>query len=162
MSTTGPDSASLEQRLARAERKLRLLLALIAFLVVGYAILVAWQFGPKSPIVIAKGFELRDDRWQRRAGLILREDGSPALRLNDPNGRVRALLNVANDGGVFLRLSDERGYGRAYLALEKNGTPRLMLTGPDGRTRVAVEVPDHGQPHVIVRDSTQKILWSTP
>ena len=162
MSTTGPDSATLEQRLARAEQRLRLLFALIAFLVLGYVIVIAWQFSPKSPIVIAKGFELRDDRWQRRAALILREDGSPALRINNPDGRARVMLNVANDGAVFLRLSDERGYNRAYLALEKNGAPRLTLAGPDGRTRVAVEVPDLGPPQVTVRDSAQKILWATP
>jgi len=162
MSTTGPMAGTLEERLLRAERRLRQLGALIVFLILGFVVLLAWQFAPKSPIVQAGGFELRDQHWQRRAALILREDGSPALRINNPDGRARVMLNVANDGAVILRLSDERGFNRAYLALEKDGVPRLTLAGPDGRTRVALEVPDHGAPRITVRDSAQKTLWTTP
>ncbi len=162
MSTAGSESSSWEVRLARAERRLRQLGGLVAFLILGFVILLAWQFAPKAPIVQAQGFELRDSHWQRRAGLILREDGSPALRINNANGRARAMLNVTNDGAVYLRLSDSLGQNRAYLALGPDGAPRLTLAGADGRTLVALEVANGTRPRVTLRDSTQKVVWSAP
>ncbi|HYM81348.1 MAG TPA: hypothetical protein VEY91_08040 [Candidatus Limnocylindria bacterium] len=162
MSATGIDPAPVEQRLLAAERAIRRLRALAWFLIVGFAVLLAWQLAPRTGSVSAQGFELRDRAWRRRGSLTLRDDGSPALRLDNASGRARAMLNVRNDGSVVLRLSDEHGHNRAILALEADGRPRLQFTDRDGRTLCALEVGEGNEPRMTLRDSSRRVVWTAP
>jgi hypothetical protein len=156
------DPIPIEQRLVAVERSVRKLRALAWFLIAGFAVLIVWHLAPRTGVVTAGGFEVRDQMGQRRGSLTLRDDGSPALRLDNPAGRARAMLNVRNDGSVVLRLSDERGHNRAVLALEADGRPRLHFTDPNGRTIGALEVGEGNQPRMTLRDSSRRVVWTAP
>jgi hypothetical protein len=156
--TTDP---STEARLVAAERSVRRLQASNTFLAIGFVLLLAWQLWPKSATIAAKEIELRDGAWKRRASLAPREDGSPALRLNNADGRARVMVNARDDGSTIVRLSDAAGVHRATLGLEPDGSPQLRLFGRDGRTRVTLEVAGDS-PRLTLRDSTQKVVWSAP
>lgn len=155
------DPTTTEARLVAAERSVRRLTAANAFLAIGFLLLLVWHMWPKSSTLAGREIELRDGGWRRRASLAPREDGSPALRLNDPEGRARIMVNPREDGTSIVRLTDANGIHRATLGLEVDGSPQLRLFGRDGRTRVTLEVAGDS-PRLTLRDSTQKVVWSAP
>lgn len=160
MNDAAPEEPVLLERLARAERHLLRLRALTLFLSLGFILLLAWQLVPRGTLA-AHRIELRDARWQRRGALELREDGSPALRLENAEGRARAMLNVRNDGAVVLRLMDTRGNNRALLALAADGTPALVLQGENGRALIRLAQEGAAAGVITLRDSSSALLWSS-
>ena len=96
-------SADTPARLASLERRVARMSALVAVLAVGLAIAVAWHFVPR-PALDASRFMLRDSVGTWRGALMLREDGSPVIRLNDERSRARLYGVVTPDGRPRLRL----------------------------------------------------------
>src|SRR5881628_12822 len=137
MNAAPPDDRPVTDRLARAERQIVRLRMTAAFLAIAVALALVWHLAPRE-LSATHRFELRDGRWSPRGTLELREDGSPALRLDNPRGRVAAMLNVRNDGAVVLRLVDLNGENRARLALGSDGAPALVLSDAGGRTLVRI------------------------
>jgi hypothetical protein len=162
MSANPPHESDLAGRLLGLEKRYARLQAMAVFLSAAFALLLLWQLLAGRAGVSAAGFELRDPQGRKRAALMIREDGSPALRLNDRGGRARALLNVRDDGSAFFRLNDARGVTRARLALEPDGAPRLLLAGPDGRTVLSASASAHGEARLNVLDASQRSLWAAP
>ncbi len=140
---TVPPAASPESRLATLERRVARQSALIAALTVGLAVAFAWQLAPR-PVVDASRFMLRDSTGRFRGGLMLREDGSPVVRLNDIESRPRLYGVVAADGRPRLRLYDSTGVQRLSLDLEEDGRPHVRLLAPDGTSRVHAWVDSAG------------------
>jgi hypothetical protein len=118
--------------LARLEARVRWLTALCSFLTLAMLALVVWQFMPRPKVVEANAFVLRDRQWRRRGEFIVREDGSPLLRLNNAQGRERIMLSARGEGRTELRFSDAHEAFRMRLELNPEGTPRLLMSAADG------------------------------
>lgn len=145
-----PDArlATLEHRVARQS-------ALIGALAVGLGIAIAWQIAPRSA-VDASRFMLRDSSGASRGALMLREDGSPVLRLNDAHSRARLYAVVTPDGRPRLRLFDSTGVQRMVMELESDGRPHLRLANTHGSSRVHAWVDSAGAGWTEVLPAAQK------
>ncbi|MBI5170270.1 MAG: hypothetical protein HZA61_12350 [Candidatus Eisenbacteria bacterium] len=143
-------SPDTEARLGSLERRIARLTAACAVLAAGLAIAVAWHFVPR-PALDASRFMLRDSVGTWRGALMLREDGSPVLRLNDERSRARLYGVVTPDGRPRLRLLDSTGVTRTVLELEPSGEPSVRLTGADGRSRVHAGIDSTGSGWAEVR-----------
>ena len=144
--------------LARLEARVRWLTAMTTFLSLGFVGLLVWEFFPRQPIVEARRFVLRDDAWRRRGELGFRDDGSPTLRLLNPEGRTRVALYLPGDGAGTLRISDTHGTERARLGLRSDGTPTLALLREDGKPGVTSSADEEGVPAVKL-EADGKVLW---
>ena len=145
-------SADTEARVTSLERRVGRLSALVAVLAIGLAIAVAWHFVPR-PALDASRFMLRDSVGTWRGALMLREDGSPVIRLNDERSRARLYGVVTPDGRPRLRLLDSTGVSRTVLELESDGTPSVRLSGADGHSLVHAGVDSSGSGWAEVRGS---------
>lgn len=143
-------SADTEARVTSLERRVGRLSALVAVLAIGLAIAVAWHFVPR-PALDASRFMLRDSVGTWRGALMLREDGSPVIRLNDERSRARLYGVVTPDGRPRLRLLDSTGVSRTVLELESDGTPSVRLSGADGHSLVHAGVDSTGSGWAEVR-----------
>ncbi|MBK7367309.1 MAG: hypothetical protein IPJ04_05175 [Candidatus Eisenbacteria bacterium] len=143
-------SADTEARVTSLERRVGRLSALVAVLAIGLAIAVAWHFVPR-PALDASRFMLRDSVGTWRGALMLREDGSPVIRLNDERSRARLYGVVTPDGRPRLRLLDSTGVSRTVLELESDGTPSVRLSGADGHSLVHAGVDSSGSGWAEVR-----------
>lgn len=143
-------SADPHARLASLERRVERLYALVAVLAVGLGVAVAWHFVPR-PALDASRFMLRDSAGTWRGALMLREDGSPVIRLNDERSRARLYGVVTPDGRPRLRLLDSTGTSRTVLELETNGAPSVRLSGADGHSLVHAGVDSAGSGWAEVR-----------
>ena len=121
--------------IARLESRVRWLTALCAFLSVGFAALLAWQFYPRESVLEANRFVLRDDLWRIRADLGFRGDGAPTLRLFNESGQTRVALALPDDHSGSLRITDREGADRVRIGVKSDGTPLVYLLGEDGRMR---------------------------
>jgi len=157
MNPTDPFPESSD-RLARMEARVRWLSALATFLSLGFVGLLVWEFFPRSPVIEARRFVLRDDEWRRRAELGFRDDGSPGIKLFNPDGRTRAAFYLPNDGAGTLRLSDAQGTERMRLGLRADGTPSLALMRDDGRPGVLVSADEAGAP-VVRLETDGRVVW---
>jgi len=143
-------SADTEARVTSLERRVGRLSALVAVLAIGLAIAVAWHFVPR-PALDASRFMLRDSVGTWRGALMLREDGSPVIRLNDERSRARLYGVVTPDGRPRLRLLDSTGVSRTVLELASDGTPSVRLSGADGHSLVHAGVDSTGSGWAEVR-----------
>jgi hypothetical protein len=159
---SGVAPASLAERLARAERTIRWLTALTTALALAGLVLWVAQVVPASPILEARGFVVRDERWQERAALGLRPDGSPMLRLNNRAGRARAFMFVRDDGVASFRLTDSSGVHRAQIAVDASGAPWVMLSDAGGRSRFLLQLANDASPTMAIRDQALRTVWSAP
>ncbi len=140
---------TIEERLARLERKCRRLtvtlvfaggtIAMLAVLAVAVGMAPAGA-APREAIEAGK-FILVDPQGMRRATLSLSEQG-PGLWLFDQNGTYRAGLGI-NSGGVGLMLRDAKGQNRAVLGVAEKG-PELTLCDPVGKPVWGYD--ENGQP----------------
>ena len=74
-------------------------------------------------------------------------DGSPALALNDKEGKLRVGLDVMSDGSAVLGLNDKEGKQRVALVVNADGRPLLGLNDKEGKQRAALSLnPDSSQP----------------
>ena len=158
MNRTDPWSSTRSDSLAQLEARVRWLTALVTFLSLGFVGLLVWEFFPRQPVVEARRFVLRDDEWRRRAELGFRDDGSPTLRLLNPEGKTRATLYLPSDGGGTLRLSDTRGSERVRLGLRSDGTPALALLREDGEPGVTASGDEDGAPALRL-ENAGKVVW---
>ncbi len=133
----------LEARIAQLEARVARLGAVAAMLALGLALVTVRWFVPQ-PALEASRFMLRDSVGTWRGALMLREDGSPVIRLNDANSRARLYGVVTPDGRPRLRLLDSTGTTRSVLEMEENGTPALRLTDSTGHTAVRAGVDSAG------------------
>jgi len=151
---TTSDPTSEPARVAALEREVRRLSALAAFTGLGLVFLLVLHFYPQAAALDGRSLTLRDGRGMRRIELGFREDGSPMLRLNNPDQRARAMLFIADNGRAIFRLSDTEGRHRAQLRLEPDGRPGLLMAGPDGRSRVSLGVDLEGAGDLTIRDAS--------
>ncbi len=66
------------------------------------------------------------------AKLLVTPGGTPALRL-EKDGRLRAVLGMANDGTLALGFYGQDGKGRALLDVAVDGSPGLTLFNKSGK-----------------------------
>jgi len=144
--------------LTRLEARVRWLGALTTFLSLGFVGLLVWEFFPRAPVLEGRRFVLRDEDWRRRAELGFRDDGSPALRLLNPDGRTRASFNLSSDGGGALRLEDSQGTDRVRLGMRADGTPALTLMGENGKPAVTASADEGGVP-VLRLENDGRVVW---
>ena len=140
-------------RVAVLEREVKRLSALALFSGLGLVTLLVLHFYPAAPELDGRTLTLRDGRGARRIELGFREDGSPMLRLNNPDQRARAMLFVADDGRATLRLSDREGKHRAQMLLEQDGRPVVTLVGGNGRSLVSLSETPEGSGELSIRDA---------
>lgn len=150
-----PTSPTPDGRLALLERRVARQSALIGALAIGLGIAIAWQIAPR-PALDASRFMLRDSSGVWRGALMLREDGSPVLRLNDANSRARLYGVVTPDGRPRLRLFDSTGVQRLVMELELDGRPHLRLANGEGSSRVHAWVDSAGTGWSEVEHARQK------
>lgn len=141
-------------RIAALERDVRRLHAIAAFTGLGLLLMLVLHFYPQATTLDGRSLILRDARGMRRVELGFREDGSPMLRLNNPDQRARAMLFVADDGRAAFRLSDAQGAHRAQVMLEPDGRPLLVLAGRDGRSLASMSVTPEGAGDLSIRDAS--------
>ena len=84
-------------------------------------------------ILRAQTIELVDDRGRVRASLEVEDDGQTVLRLRDANGTIRVKLGAAEDGSGLVLLDDATEPGIHLLA--KSTGPSLTLKAKDGTQR---------------------------
>jgi len=156
-----PDS--LEARIRTLERRSMRLSAIAAVLAVGFLLSILTQMLPR-PAVDAQRFMLRDSTGAWRGALMMREDGSPVLRLNDARGKARLYGVVLPDGNARLRFTDSTGVHRAILELQQQSLPQLRLFGADGRLRAQVSVDAEGNPmaELVRGDEHRRIMLGQP
>lgn len=133
-----------EQRLTSLERRLERVMAISLLLGVGLALSIVWQFVPR-PALDAQRFMLRDSTGTWRGALMLREDGSPVLRLNDAQARARLYGVITPDGRPRLRLTDSSGVHRIILEMNEEGEGHVRLSDSAGRARAQAWVDSLGR-----------------
>lgn len=133
-----------EIRLERLERRVRRLGGVTAMLACGWLVLIVWNFAPR-PRLDAREFAVRDSAGRRRAALMVRDDGLPALRLDDVNGQPRLYAMLRADGTPVLRLSDSAWVHRARFEIDETGRPRIALADSAGRTKLQLALDEHGE-----------------
>jgi len=145
-----PIESPLPRAAGALERRVDRLTAAVAVLAVGFVLAVAWALMPR-PEVNATRFMLRDGAGRWRGALALDPEGSPTVRLNDPDGRALLYGVVRSDGTPRLRLSDATGRSRIVLEIAVDGSPRAHLLDANGRTGVQAWLDPDGRPRLDVR-----------
>ncbi len=138
-----PAEPRLDDRVARLEARLARWTAVTAMLAIALALSVVRWFVPQ-PALEASRFMLRDSAGTWRGALMMREDGSPVLRLNDEHARARLYGVVTPDGRPRLRLLDSTGTTRVVLELEDDGRPSVRLTDSTGHSAVHASLDSAG------------------
>ena len=178
-----PTVDAMLQGLDRLERENRRLKRVAVTLLTGIAALAMMgQAVPKSRIVEAEKFILKDANGRRRAELGL-QDGSPGLyiysqagqlreELKDSdktvglglidNGTPRVVLALSQAGQVGLGLQDKDGTARALLNILPNGFGFLCLADKDGKDCAALFTLPNGSPGLEIYDKIGKIVWKAP
>ena len=145
-------------RLARAEKENRRMkrAGLLVLVLAGSAMLMS-QAQPKSRIVEAEEFHVRDANGEIRArldstGLVLRDPNGPirayldsdGLTLNDASGSLRTMIDSVVPG---LSLYGEGDSPRFLLGLGKQGDPSLDFMGAHASPRMSLMLTD-GEPSI--------------
>jgi hypothetical protein len=154
---------ALEERLARLERRERRAGAMIAVLGVLCAALAAIALLPLDQTLERERILLVDSQRRSRAELSTWQDGTVAFRLNDLNGRPRALWYVTPTGAIVMRMRDSLGHMRAQMGVDERGEPAISLGGPDGRTRTGMRrITPETPAAFFARDEGGGMVWTTP
>jgi hypothetical protein len=156
--------AGVVSRLNRIEKqnvRLRAVGFIILFLAV--AGLLMGQALPRSRVVEAEAFILKDGQGKTRARLSLRNGFSPGLELYDKDGNVRAILGMDPDSSSGLLFFDEEQKPRASLGLNMDG-PRLWFADKSNKTRASINLSPDGSPGLELLDqegNMRAVLGST-
>jgi hypothetical protein len=145
------DIVTIEERIARLERRVRrgsriatammlLLALLIAWNVLAYTGR-AWLAGWGAKDLVARSLRIVDARGTSRLHISLGKYG-PVIALADENQRLRIAVGFANQG-PGLELFDENEKGRLQLSLVKEG-PILILGDENGHRRVNLIIGKEG------------------
>jgi len=139
-----PEFIAVLARLDKLERQNRRLkrAGAVALIAVA-AIVLMGQAAPKSRIVEAEKFVLRDAKQRVRARLETDENSSPALHLYDKESNRRVSLYLTEDGEPVMSLRNARGKPQAELGLNAD-VARFSLRSPKVNGGVTVEVGTEG------------------
>jgi len=136
MSPGEAPAPDLAGRILQLERRQRRQFGILILLVAVCLIQVAEHLMPGPGEVLAQRFVLRNPGHRPRAELSLWTDGTPAFRLNDDEGKARALWVLRRDGMLSLRMLDSNYTTRAEMLVQPDGSPRVVLYGEHGHSRV--------------------------
>ncbi len=151
MTPETPDLQAIVKRLDRLERQnRRMKQAGILLLVIVSAVLLIDLAAPKSRIVEAEKFVLRDSAGKPRGGLTVTEEGS-ALELYDTNQKLRVALGIPS-GMPNLTLNDANETGRVMLAIAPSGSG-LVLADRSGSFMAQLDVAEDGGTRLLLQDS---------
>jgi hypothetical protein len=128
------------ERIVRLERRNQRMTGVVVLLVIVALTQTVWNLMPGSSTISATHFVLRKGSGPPRGEFYLWDDGTPALRLNNPNGEARALWALRSDGTLSLRLSDAGFIPRAEMSVDPGGLPAITLSGSDGRSHARLSV----------------------
>ena len=131
--TPAPDLAA---RILQLERRQRRQFGVIILLVLAGLLQVVEHVMPGSGEVVAHRFVLRREGQPPRGEFTIWQDGTPALRLNDDQGRARALWALQRDGKLSMRMLDSNYTNRAEIMVSPDGSPHVVLSAQSGHTRV--------------------------
>ena len=152
----------LEQRILLIEGRYRRLQTVLAVVGLVACARIAAHFLPGPSTLVASRWLLLDRSQAVRAEMTTEMDGGVLLRLNNANGKARAMWKLERDGSGVLRMSDEQGFNRFEVAMDREGTPLLVLTGADGHTRTRLGLYEAGSPGIMLFDPARKLAWSAP
>ncbi|MEW6265235.1 MAG: hypothetical protein AB1641_19325 [Thermodesulfobacteriota bacterium] len=97
----------------------------------GGALAGRWAPGPAQAAadkyVTANAFHLVDQQGQLRAGLLISQEGHPALVFYDAAGKIKTFLGRQDSGRSSLTFYDPNGVVRQQLEVAANGDPSLSL-----------------------------------
>lgn len=150
-----------DERLATLERKLSRLQRVTVMLAAGFVLLLVWRLVPPPPVIEAREFRLRDRGGAFRGALGMLDESRPMLRLNDLNGRARALLYLNPERGGTFRLLDQEGESRLALLLMEDGRSEIVMNDPRDGSWTRLAVPSPARPALATGDSAGAI-WSSP
>jgi len=154
---------ALEERLARLERRERRAGAMIGVLGVLCAALAAIALLPLDQTIERQRILLIDSQRRPRAELSTWEDGTVAFRLNNLDGKARALWYVTPSGAIVMRMVDSLGHMRAQMSVDERGEPAISLGGPDGRTRTGMRrIAPETPAAFFARDEGGGMVWTKP
>ena len=134
----------LEEKLARAERRYRLVLAGTGIVVLACAAIwvvlgaagraQAQNPGEAGKVIRASKFILEDEKGELRAVLGMTDDG-PRLGLYDEAGESGVEMAVLKDGPK-LALHDEKGQTRVELSIDDMAESALRMYDENGKARI--------------------------
>jgi hypothetical protein len=96
----------------------------------------------------------------RRLGMVVTENGTVALQLNDLRKQKRCELSVDREGQPKIVLRDRDGNARAGLIVHDKGGSGLDLLDAAGRTRAVMQVNNEGEPDAALLGPNGEALWS--
>lgn len=144
---------TLEERLARLERRNRMLVAALA--AVASVPLLASATPRQDDVISARRIEMVDDEGRVRAELAIDADGSAGLFLRDEQGRVRGCtIHDAAQTGTFAM--DETGQIRMGAAFFAHGGSGFALHGPEGKGSTVLYLKGQGSLTFYRADGTTK------
>jgi hypothetical protein len=140
MSANDTPAPDLAARILQLERRQRRQFGIIILLVLAGLLQVVEHVMPGPGVVFANRFVLRRSGQPPRGEFSIWQDGTPALRLNDDEGKARALWALQADGWLSLRMLDSNYTKRAEIAVEPDGSPHVVLSRDNGHPRVHLHV----------------------
>jgi hypothetical protein len=149
-------------RIEALERQLKRLQRVTAVLAIGFVWLVAWRLVPGPPVSEAREFRMVDAGRRVRGAMSILDDGRPVLRLNDINGKARAMLYLDRERGGGLRFIDTDGEHRVEMFLPRSGDPEVRLNNAKGALRTRLMLANPGQPALQALDDEGSEIATFP
>jgi hypothetical protein len=150
-----PEFESLQARLHRVERRMRLVLvgwiaSAVALVLLG---VVAGGATSQPEVLRAQAVEVVDAAGKTRIALHVRQ-GVAVVRLADRVGQSRIEFAVFPDEYAGVQLSDGAGRPRIRLSVDSGGAPALWLFDALARHRLGLKVLSDGGPRLWLLDAT--------
>ncbi|MBI3735806.1 hypothetical protein HY256_04755 [Candidatus Sumerlaeota bacterium] len=147
---------NMEDRIARLERRNRLLFLLV--LALGGAL--GWRFyqeefgeGRRYPEMIrARAFHVVDAAGKTVARFGSSDEGNPVLDMYGPEEKVRLKLSVGQQGAAGLLLRDQTGADKMTVSLAPAGAPVLGMFDGQNTARVKLAVSEAGSAYLSLAD----------
>lgn len=162
---------TIQERLARAERRLRI--TSLCWLAAAIAIAVLWigaqQAQSQSSTLVARRIAVQDQNGHERIVLSFDTNNRPAIWLRDDAGKDRLFIGFGGVAGrPLVGLSDETGRLRLSLTFSvQRNTPELNLFDENNKRRATLGFAESGNatPVVSLRDEREQdriyLGWST-
>jgi hypothetical protein len=114
------EMANVATRLTSLENQIKWLRlsAVIAFALAGAALVIPQLLPSKN--IVGDRFAVRNGKQELAAMLTTGQDGLPVLALSNAT-KVRALIGLREDGGVYLTLSNSEGKLQWNGFIDQNG-----------------------------------------
>lgn len=72
------------------------------------------------------------------------------FRLIDPEGHIRAILDLSDQGQPYFQMKDEFDTDRVWIGISTD--TGVAVHDTDGKTRLVLGVDEEGKPSLVVRD----------